>query len=99
LPLDATPALLENEFQKFGLIRTNGIQVRSQKVKESIFNICSTVLIVSNLQSIYSFEYCGLQGFCFGFVEFESASSMQSAIEVRTNGITSELFKVLNILR
>ncbi|KAG7632494.1 RNA recognition motif domain [Arabidopsis suecica] len=51
LPLDATPALLENEFQKFGLIRTNGIQVRSQK------------------------------GFCFGFVEFESASSMQSAIE------------------
>ncbi|CAH8350392.1 unnamed protein product [Eruca vesicaria subsp. sativa] len=51
LPLDATPALLENEFQKFGLIRTNGIQVRSQK------------------------------GFCFGFVEFESASSVQSAIE------------------
>ncbi|CAF2158306.1 unnamed protein product [Brassica rapa] len=51
LPLDATPALLENEFQKFGPIRTNGIQVRSQK------------------------------GFCFGFVEFESASSMQSAIE------------------
>lgn len=39
LPLDATPALLENEFQKFGLIRTNGIQVRSQKVKESIFTI------------------------------------------------------------
>ncbi|CAN7048890.1 unnamed protein product [Brassica rapa subsp. trilocularis] len=51
LPLDATPALLENEFQKFGPIRTNGIQVRSQK------------------------------GFCFGFVEFESASSMQSAID------------------
>ncbi|KAL0742567.1 hypothetical protein Bca4012_084080 [Brassica carinata] len=51
LPLDATPALLENEFQKFGLIRTNGIQVRSQK------------------------------GFCFGFVEFESASSVQTAIE------------------
>uniref|UniRef100_A0A1J3DU21 Putative G3BP-like protein n=1 Tax=Noccaea caerulescens TaxID=107243 RepID=A0A1J3DU21_NOCCA len=51
LPLDATPSLIENEFQKFGLIRTNGIQVRSQK------------------------------GFCFGFVEFESASSMQSAIE------------------
>lgn len=37
LPLDATPALLETEFQKFGLIRTNGIQVRSQKVKESMF--------------------------------------------------------------
>ncbi|CAN8258225.1 unnamed protein product [Cochlearia groenlandica] len=51
LPLDATPALLENEFQKFGLIKTNGIQVRNQK------------------------------GFCFGFVEFETASSMQSAIE------------------
>lgn len=51
LPLDATPALIDNEFQKFGLIKTNGIQVRSQK------------------------------GFCFGFVEFESANSMQSAIE------------------
>ncbi|KAL0799878.1 hypothetical protein Bca101_055053 [Brassica carinata] len=50
LPLDATPALL-NVFQKFGVIRTNGIQVRSQK------------------------------GFCFGFVEFESTCSMQSALE------------------
>ncbi|XP_010550898.1 PREDICTED: ras GTPase-activating protein-binding protein 2-like isoform X2 [Tarenaya hassleriana] len=51
LPLDATPALLENEFKRFGVIRDNGIQVRSQK------------------------------GFCFGFVEFESANSVQSAIE------------------
>ncbi|XP_010527259.1 PREDICTED: putative G3BP-like protein [Tarenaya hassleriana] len=51
LPLDATPALLENEFKRFGVIRSNGIQVRSQK------------------------------GFCFGFVEFESASSVQSALE------------------
>ncbi|CAH8385923.1 unnamed protein product [Eruca vesicaria subsp. sativa] len=51
LPLDATPSLLENELQKFGVIRTNGVQVRSQK------------------------------GFCFGFVEFEAISSVQSAIE------------------
>ncbi|XP_022758738.1 putative G3BP-like protein isoform X2 [Durio zibethinus] len=51
LPLNATPSMLENEFKKFGPIKTDGIQVRSQK------------------------------GFCFGFVEFEVASSVQSAIE------------------
>ncbi|KAE8685309.1 Nuclear transport factor 2 family protein with RNA binding domain [Hibiscus syriacus] len=51
LPLNATPSMLENEFKKFGPIKSGGIQVRSHK------------------------------GFCFGFVEFEMASSMQSAIE------------------
>ncbi|KAE8685848.1 Nuclear transport factor 2 family protein with RNA binding domain [Hibiscus syriacus] len=51
LPLNATPNMLENEFKKFGPIKSGGIQVRSQK------------------------------GFCFGFVEFEMASSVQSAIE------------------
>ncbi|OAY32841.1 nuclear transport factor 2 [Manihot esculenta] len=51
LPLDATPALLENEFKKFGPIRSGGIQVRSQK------------------------------GFCFGFVEFETTSAVQSALQ------------------
>ncbi|KAF5746291.1 putative G3BP-like protein [Tripterygium wilfordii] len=51
LPLNATPALLENEFKKFGPIKSGGIQVRSQK------------------------------GFCFGFVEFENANAVQSAIE------------------
>ncbi|MBA0653129.1 hypothetical protein Goklo_020332 [Gossypium klotzschianum] len=53
LPLNATPGMLENEFKKFGPIKSGGIQVRSQK------------------------------GFCFGFVEFEMASSVQSAIEGR----------------
>lgn len=52
LPSNATPAQLEEVFKKFGLIKRNGIQVRSNK-----------------------------QGFCFGFVEFESSSSMQNAIE------------------
>ncbi|KAF5741287.1 Nuclear transport factor 2 family protein with RNA binding domain putative isoform 1 [Tripterygium wilfordii] len=51
LPFNATPALVENEFKKFGLIKSGGIQVRSQK------------------------------GFCFGFVEFEDANAVQSAIE------------------
>ncbi|KAK8506040.1 hypothetical protein V6N13_002693 [Hibiscus sabdariffa] len=51
LPLTATPSMLENEFKKFGPIKSGGIQVRSQK------------------------------GFCFCFVEFEMASSVQSAIE------------------
>ncbi|MBA0802734.1 hypothetical protein Gohar_013008, partial [Gossypium harknessii] len=53
LPLNATPGMLENEFKKFGPIKSGGIQVRSQK------------------------------GFCFGFVEFEMASSVQSAIEMK----------------
>ena len=33
LPVNATPALLENEFKKFGPIKSGGIQVRSQKVR------------------------------------------------------------------
>ncbi|KAK8943492.1 hypothetical protein KSP40_PGU001492 [Platanthera guangdongensis] len=57
LPLNATPAQLEEAFQKFGSIRPSGIQVRSNK----------------------------LQGFCFGFVEFEVPTAVQSAIEVNCN--------------
>ncbi|KAF8378579.1 hypothetical protein HHK36_029925 [Tetracentron sinense] len=53
LPMNATVAQLEEEFKKFGPIKPDGIQVRSNK----------------------------LQVFCFGFVEFESLSSMHSAIE------------------
>ncbi|TYJ05938.1 hypothetical protein E1A91_A12G198100v1 [Gossypium mustelinum] len=51
LPYTATPAQLEVAFKKFGPIKRNGIQVRSNK------------------------------GFTFGFVEFENASSVQSALE------------------
>ncbi|KAJ6815701.1 ras GTPase-activating protein-binding protein 2-like [Iris pallida] len=53
LPLNATPAQVEEEFKRFGPIKPGGVQVRSQKQ----------------------------QGFCFGFIEFEMASSVQSAIE------------------
>ncbi|OVA07923.1 RNA recognition motif domain [Macleaya cordata] len=53
LPLNATPDQLEEEFKRFGPIKSGGIQVRSNKQ----------------------------QGFCFGFVEFEAASAVQSAIE------------------
>ncbi|XP_042402809.1 nuclear transport factor 2-like isoform X1 [Zingiber officinale] len=53
LPLDATPEQLEQEFNKFGPIKADGIQVRSHK----------------------------LQGFCYGFVEFEAANSVQKALE------------------
>ncbi|KAK7256104.1 hypothetical protein RIF29_29538 [Crotalaria pallida] len=51
LSLNATPAIVENEFKKFGPIKSGGIQVRTQK------------------------------GFSFGFVEFEEASAVQSALE------------------
>ncbi|KAJ7943335.1 Ras GTPase-activating protein-binding protein 2-like [Quillaja saponaria] len=51
LPMSATVEQLEQVFKKFGPIKRDGIQVRSNK------------------------------GSCFGFVEFESASSMTSALE------------------
>lgn len=51
LPPSVTVEQVEEVFKKFGSIKRNGVQVRSNK------------------------------GFCFGFVEFESSSSMQSAIE------------------
>uniref|UniRef100_A0A7N0T161 Uncharacterized protein n=1 Tax=Kalanchoe fedtschenkoi TaxID=63787 RepID=A0A7N0T161_KALFE len=51
LPLSATVEQLQDEFKRFGPIKRDGIQVRSNK------------------------------GFCFGFVEFELQSSMQSALE------------------
>ncbi|XP_027346292.1 ras GTPase-activating protein-binding protein 1-like isoform X3 [Abrus precatorius] len=51
LPMNATVEQLERVFKKFGPIKPDGIQVRSNK------------------------------GSCFGFVEFESATSMQSALE------------------
>ncbi|KAL6555640.1 hypothetical protein OROHE_007312 [Orobanche hederae] len=53
LPMNATESLLEEVFKKFGTIKNDGIQVRSNK------------------QEV----------FCFGFVEFEEASSMQKALE------------------
>ncbi|XP_042490819.1 nuclear transport factor 2-like [Macadamia integrifolia] len=54
LPMNATAAHLEEEFKKFGPIKSGGVQVRSNKQ----------------------------QGFCFGFVEFEVTTAVQSAIEV-----------------
>jgi len=53
LPLSATPQQLEEEFKRFGTIKNEGIQVRSNKI----------------------------QGFCYGFIEFEDASAVQTAIE------------------
>ncbi|KAL4566470.1 hypothetical protein LXL04_030585 [Taraxacum kok-saghyz] len=53
LPMNASVGQLEEEFKKFGTIKSNGIQVRSNKQ----------------------------QGFCFGFVEFESLDSMHNAIK------------------
>ncbi|KAK6145121.1 hypothetical protein DH2020_021941 [Rehmannia glutinosa] len=64
LPMNATEALLEEVFKKFGTIKNDGIQVRSLRV-------CSNS----------SFDLLQQQGFCFGFVEFEEASSVQKALE------------------
>ncbi|KAJ8760407.1 hypothetical protein K2173_015074 [Erythroxylum novogranatense] len=53
LPMDATEEQLREVFEKFGPIKSNGVQVRSAKQEKN----------------------------CFGFVEFESADSMQSAVK------------------
>ncbi|PWA86682.1 nucleotide-binding alpha-beta plait domain-containing protein [Artemisia annua] len=53
LPINVTQAMLEEEFKKFGPIKPNGIQVRSNR----------------------------MQGFSFGFVEFEVPEAVQKAIE------------------
>ncbi|XP_041991376.1 nuclear transport factor 2-like isoform X2 [Salvia splendens] len=53
LPMNATESLLEEVFKKFGTIKPDGIQVRSNRY----------------------------QAFCFGFVEFEDASSVEKALE------------------
>ncbi|XP_042026099.1 nuclear transport factor 2-like isoform X2 [Salvia splendens] len=53
LPMNATESLLEEVFKKFGTIKPDGIQVRSNRQ----------------------------QAFCFGFVDFEDASSVQKALE------------------
>ncbi|CAL5388070.1 unnamed protein product [Camellia sinensis] len=54
-------ALLENEFKRFGPIKTGGIQIKSNE-----------------------------QGFCFGFVEFEVASAVQTAIEMNRVWFSAE---------
>ncbi|CAI0390757.1 unnamed protein product [Linum tenue] len=56
LPMDATPEQLYEIFEKFGPIKSGGVQVRSYKQEKN----------------------------CFGFVDFESASSMEKALEAGT---------------
>lgn len=81
LPYDATPALLEDEFKKFGAIKNGGIQVRS-KVCINL-PICLiiryTELIIVNMY-VVSWQ----QGFCFGFVEFEEESAVHNAVKVKS---------------
>lgn len=81
LPLSVTVSQLEAEFQKFGAIKQNGVQVRSNKVCFTFYY--SIAFFDLNITLILTL--CVLsqqQGFCFGFVEFQEFSSMQSAIKV-----------------
>lgn len=85
LPPRLTASQLESEFQKFGPIKKNGVQVRNNRVggisclwflvKE---NFCINIYVL-----LIYFSSVKQHGFCFGFVEFEDPSSMQSAIQVR----------------
>ena len=84
LPLNATPQQLEEEFKRFGTIKYEGIQVRSNKVLVFLLKIIFTVISEPNAQIgiCISVEEKQIQGFCYGFVEFEDASAVQTAIEV-----------------
>ena len=84
LPLSATPQQLEEEFKRFGTIKNEGIQVRSNKVLVFLLKIIFTVISEPNAQIDLSIsvEETQIQGFCYGFIEFEDASAVQTAIEV-----------------
>lgn len=84
LPLNATPAMLEDEFIRFGPIKSGGIQVRSNRV---CFAFPILVILGFVILGCFSKQFSDMptlqqQGFCFGFVEFEVASAVQSALEV-----------------
>jgi hypothetical protein len=81
LPLHATPSQLEEAFKAFGTIKPDGIQVRSHKVRF----LCSTYdFCKPNSEHLFlRFHFKSqIQGFCYGFIEFEDASSVQSALAV-----------------
>ena len=83
LPLSATPQQLEEEFKRFGTIKNEGIQVRSNKVLVFLLKIIFTVISEPNAQiGLSILSHAQIQGFCYGFVEFEDASAVQTAIEV-----------------
>lgn len=87
LPLNATPAQVEEEFKKFGTIKPGGVQVRNHRVRllpsinSSAAILFCLILCMSFIFSVVCW-YPQQYGYCFGFVEFESESSMQAAIEV-----------------
>lgn len=70
---------LEEEFKKFGPIKPNGIQVRSNRV-------CITSFAILYQYVFYYWHHWNLynrcmQGFSFGFVEFEVPEAVQKAIK------------------
>lgn len=55
--------------------------------------------LILMLHSLMAMFLCLLQqGFCFGFVEFETLSSMQNALEVLLYSSSLSLFKFLNVI-
>jgi RNA recognition motif-containing protein len=82
--MDATTEQLEAGFKQFGSIKHDGIQVRSNKVclRLNFVQFHFEFLFLMIFTCYVSFSSIQQQGSCFGFVEFESASSMQLAIEV-----------------
>jgi RNA recognition motif-containing protein len=78
LPMYANIEFVEEEFKKFGAVKQGGLQVIHHKVGIFWFLVLSMIFILTILSASLQF----VDGFCFGFVEYESQQSMQAAIEV-----------------
>jgi RNA recognition motif-containing protein len=88
LPFSMTAEQLEVEFKKYGPIKQGGIQVRNNKVGFKCIKCIENIISVQHFltwfypSSLGGFGYVQQQGYCFGFVEFQSLSSVNSAIQV-----------------
>lgn len=57
LPLNATPAQLEDEFKKFGPIKSGGIQVRSNRVCVTFTLLCGLCFCVLTVNPFWFLNY------------------------------------------
>lgn len=73
LPLNVTVAQLEEEFAKFGPIKPNGVQVRGNKVGQTVGFYCIVLFAKFMLKLIYSvITILHVQFFLHLRVHFES---------------------------
>lgn len=90
-----TSTELEEAFKIFGPIKKNGVQVRSNKVCFILYIVCFHPHEVRWHNAYVSYIYLLQQGYCFGFVAFETPGSVQSALEVLSLISLSLIIKIV----